>query len=72
VLLPIELQNWLGSQISDCAVELSDPVGDHLRAAVTEYARVKADCIRGYEVRVQGIIDGLFAAEASAPLESSS
>jgi len=71
VLLPIHVPLWLGSHASDRTIEIPDPVGDHLRAAVTEYARVKADCIRSYEARVQGIIDDFFTATAdAAPLES--
>jgi hypothetical protein len=57
---------WLGSQLSNRTAESPDPVGDCLRAAVTENARVKADCARCHEVRVQGIMDELFASVAAA------
>jgi len=57
---------WLGSQLSSFPTESPDPVGDRLRAAIAENARVKADCVRCHEARVQGIMEELFASMAAA------
>lgn len=63
---PIHFPMRFGSQLSDVPPESPDIVGDRLRAAIAENARVKADCVRCHETRVQGIMDELFASMAAA------
>jgi hypothetical protein len=41
-------------------VDTADPIGDHLRAVVNAHAQAKANHIRSYETRVQGMIEDLF------------
>ncbi len=41
-------------------IRAPDPIGERLRAVVSDYARAKADAVRSHEARVQGMIDALF------------
>jgi hypothetical protein len=60
MLWPTSLRHWFGDAPPAPVKTVDDVVGDHLRAAVTEHTRVKADAIRCHEARVQSMIADLF------------
>ena len=61
MLWPAPLQHWFGDGRQPAPIKPDDALGDHLRAAVREHTRVKADNVRCYEARVQSMIGELFA-----------
>ena len=54
------LRRWLALQPTALLRQVDDAVSETLRDAVGENTRIKADNIRCYEARVQGMIDELF------------
>jgi hypothetical protein len=69
---PVPLSRARAEPSVGAARHAPDPIGDHLHAVVTEYARAKADAIRAHEARVTGMIDALVLTfeQASARGES--
>lgn len=61
MIWPIHGRNWRTSLHQERQVEQADPLGEDLRAAVAEHARLEADNIRCHESRVQGLMDEIFA-----------
>ena len=54
------IRRWFFAKPAPAQAFPDESVGEHLRAAVREHARVKADNTRCYEARVQTMIDELF------------
>ncbi len=54
------LRLWFPAKPPPPLASADEAEGEHLRAAVREHARVKADNTRCYEARVQSMIEELF------------